>query len=714
MQILTFAQTPLSYKISEVENIPQRQIQFVFEGPDNLTWIGSGRELLRYDTDQAVNLKSISPGIALKNSVSQMMEYQDKLFLHVKGDSCLLQIAPNGMLSLSEYCTPNNQILHIAKNQSDLFVLSIENDEHRIFKTNGKRLNLFKKLSMVSNLQSACIYVDSSKLYYINEEQLCVFDLFGNQLDCVQLHAKTQNTFNKNTLSIGKFQDKIIFSHPYLTGIQEASFFQKKLSYNQLYNIQNFSVALLKFDQYNNALVAWSDQNGFLYKISRFGIRDKCIPDNFVLEDKTMQTMSGKNFMNQVTIGGYFGLRHISFPKQIFTNLLSKSLKNDKYLENGFSMRGIVKVDEDLFMAREINTIYKYNPKNEALDTLKLTDQFGKQIILKCTNDLLYLKNLDRLYIASCGEAAQNYLISINPKNGKSMVYEAPARIQSMALGASPMMISCAFSSDSIGFGEFDTSNGKFTQLFAKQHAANFYIREIDGLFFVGSKNGLKILNKDKQPVQTYKNLISVIGNDEIYHISNDKDLIFIGSAHNGLFVIDKMTNKFKQVNDQAGLKSNAIASVIVDDANFIWLATFNGLYLMDSTFKTVKEFTVFDGINHNEFNRYSYVKDGSNLYFGSINGMLKVDVANLSASSYVKANPIYLQKMVYFDRNIKTSKLVYFSQFPSVLSLKSHESNHRLSFVNRTGNDKLILRAQLSDEDSEWRYQDIEGYISI
>lgn len=713
-QIFIFAQTPLSYKISDVDNIPQRQIQFVFEGPDQLTWIASGRELLRYDADRAVNVKSISPSLALKNSVTQMIEFKDQLLLLVNGDSCLYQIASSGMITTSDYCIPNNQIRQVAKNQNDLYLLSIENGEHRIFQTNGKRLNLFKKFPSVSNPQNVCIYVDNTKLYYLNEEKLCVFDLFGNQLDCIPLQAKTQNTFNKNVMCIGKFQDKIIFAHPYLTGIHEADFFQKKLTQSQIYNINNFSVALLKFDDLQNAIVAWSDKNGFLYKLSRFGIRDKCLPDDFVLEDKTLQTLAGKNFMNQVTIGGYFGLRHISFPKQIFTNLLSKTLKNDKYLEDGFSMRGIVKVNDDLYLAREINSIYRYNHKTAQLDTLKLFDQNSRQILLKCTNDLLYVKNLDRLFIASCGDAAQNYLISVNPKTGKSTVYQAPARIQSMTLDTSTKVITCGFSSDSIGIGEFDLTRGQFTNIITKQNAANFYIRQIDDLFFIGTKNGLQVLSQDKKPIPKYKNLVSAIGNDEIYHISQDKNLVFIGSAHNGLFVLNTAANTFKQVNDQVGIKSNAIASVVVDDANFLWLATFNGLYLMDSTFKTIKEFTVFDGINHNEFNRYSYFKDDSRLYFGSINGILKVDVENLFASSYVKSNPIYLQKMVYFDRNIKTTKLVYFSKFPNVLTLKSHESNHRLSFGNRTSSEKLILRAQLSNEDTDWRYQDIEGYISI
>jgi ligand-binding sensor domain-containing protein/two-component sensor histidine kinase len=114
---------------------------------------------------------------------------------------------------------------------------------------------------------------------------------------------------------------------------------------------------------------------------------------------------------------------------------------------------------------------------------------------------------------------------------------------------------------------------------------------------------------------------------DVVYTLCNDPTdqdkYLWIGTKGGGLNRLDKSTGKFISYTTDNGLPNNVVYGILTDNDGNLWLSTNKGLSKFNPVRKTFRNFTVGDGVQSNEFNRYAYVKltDGT-LVFGGMQGI--------------------------------------------------------------------------------------------
>lgn len=118
-----------------------------------------------------------------------------------------------------------------------------------------------------------------------------------------------------------------------------------------------------------------------------------------------------------------------------------------------------------------------------------------------------------------------------------------------------------------------------------------------------------------------------------------------------GLLKLNPKTYEYTEFNKSNGLAGDLIYSLIPDN-NYIWLGTSDGLSCFNIATNQIKNYTVKDGLSHNEFNAYSKLKSADGMiYMGGMNGINSFN-PNQFYGSQNAASRLLLSKIEYFDEN--------------------------------------------------------------
>jgi hypothetical protein len=129
------------------------------------------------------------------------------------------------------------------------------------------------------------------------------------------------------------------------------------------------------------------------------------------------------------------------------------------------------------------------------------------------------------------------------------------------------------------------------------------------------------------------------ISKNSILSIYQDKSgTLWVGTDGGGLNRLDSATNSFTRFGEEAGLPNNVIYSILEDNKGYLWLSTNYGISHFDPTAgKSVRNYTVDDGLQGNEFNSNASARDrDGRLYFGGVNGLTVFNPALISESPFV------------------------------------------------------------------------------
>lgn len=125
------------------------------------------------------------------------------------------------------------------------------------------------------------------------------------------------------------------------------------------------------------------------------------------------------------------------------------------------------------------------------------------------------------------------------------------------------------------------------------------FFKDSRGRLWVGTNNGLNLLNDDQHSFQNHRqNTLQPhwFGNNPITAIAEDNDnQLWLGTERNGLFVLNLSNQKIEHYltssDKHSSLPHNSIAALHRDRAGNIWVGTFNGLCLFNSSTKTFTNF---------------------------------------------------------------------------------------------------------------------------
>lgn len=111
----------------------------------------------------------------------------------------------------------------------------------------------------------------------------------------------------------------------------------------------------------------------------------------------------------------------------------------------------------------------------------------------------------------------------------------------------------------------------------------------------------------------------------------NADGTLWIGTGGGGLFLYHPATGHYEQFDQNRGLANNKVAGILPGDNGDIWVSTFFGLSYFNRQTQAFINFFEEDGLTHNEFNRWSFLKDSDGrLHFGSLNGVTAFRPADL------------------------------------------------------------------------------------
>ncbi len=235
------------------------------------------------------------------------------------------------------------------------------------------------------------------------------------------------------------------------------------------------------------------------------------------------------------------------------------------------------------------------------------------------------------------------------------------------------------------------------------------------------AENGLYLIDKNNTVVDYYGSLVSDKSHHlpiaTIYDMQEDKNgICWIATNGEGLFRWDwrqsgtGQTIKIKQFTTKEGLPSMVLYRIEEDEANNLWIGSYNGLLRFNTINFSTYTYTTDDGLTHNEFNRTASFKaaDGK-LYFGGLDGVNAFDPKKLMESD--TKNEPSLQMIALHQFSGKANKLldvlIAFNQTKKI-TLAPWDSFLTLEFQLLDFKDRKHLYAyKIEGIDTDWNYID-------
>lgn len=244
-------------------------------------------------------------------------------------------------------------------------------------------------------------------------------------------------------------------------------------------------------------------------------------------------------------------------------------------------------------------------------------------------------------------------------------------------------------------------------------HYTNFK-EDSDGNLWAGSyRDGLLFYNPKtkKKEVFTYdyKNP-NGISNNTMNAIFEDSSNNLWIATENGLNLVNRKTHTFTKFTTKNGMPSNVFYSILEDDAKNLWLTTSKGLVKFGPDHKTIKIFTTANGLLSDQFNYNSAFKDSNgDMYFGNLNGMISFNPKHFTKNKYTPF--IYITNLQINNKDIEVnsqdSPIDQSISFIDELKLNNSQTSFNLEFaaLNYTAPELTEYWYQLENVNNDWVY---------
>lgn len=145
--------------------------------------------------------------------------------------------------------------------------------------------------------------------------------------------------------------------------------------------------------------------------------------------------------------------------------------------------------------------------------------------------------------------------------------------------------------------------------------------------------------------------------------VIDNNNTLWLASGGEGLIALDLESYEIrKRIGIDEGLNSLDVYAPVVDNYGFVWSATNNGLYRIDTKNFHVRHFSVFEGLPASEFNgKAAFKRQNGHLMFGSIAGLVSFNPEDFvpSANQFTPQAP-KITDISLLSRNIDFTPSMY------------------------------------------------------
>ncbi|WP_300602141.1 two-component regulator propeller domain-containing protein [Niabella sp.] len=262
----------------------------------------------------------------------------------------------------------------------------------------------------------------------------------------------------------------------------------------------------------------------------------------------------------------------------------------------------------------------------------------------------------------------------------------------------------------------YNSSNNNFISpsYFPRGGFYSSILETTDGTIWAGTfQDGLHYYNPRKnifgrlQVLQQHKDRLSE-NRITFIHESSGKDLWI--ATEDGLYMINPASQKVTIYTTATGLPSNLVYTIIEDDLHRHWITTSKGLVLLDQHNRVLRTFTKTSGLLGDQFNYSSAFKapDG-HIYYGSVKGMISFNPSELVPDNYTP--PVYITNFSVFNVPLTISQqqgaLSQSLLITRHITLTHTQSTFNIDFaaINFTAPDNVEYAYKLEGLDKDWNY---------
>ena len=383
----------------------------------------------------------------------------------------------------------------------------------------------------------------------------------------------------------------------------------------------------------------------------------------------------------------------------------------------GNTMRGIFEDKNGTIFAKcENNNAFLYKTLNGEVDTLQIQLNKVDLEAIQHTANFFVVDN-KKEHVFTLGET----LMKINLKDGSVQRYDEFRNYVTFK-GQNPLI---KLRNGKLLFGQslsqlvlFDIENETSTLLFKdskiEDDISNYKFFEeskTDSIIWIGTQNDglLKVHLKGRLEKNFTTKTTPNISRNCIRALEEDNDgSLWVGTYGGGLNHISADGNTVKTFTESQQLPNNNVVGLLSDEANGLWISTYNGLSHFDKTTEIFQNYYTEDGLTHFEFNYASSFKDSrGHFYFGGMNGLNTFKPEDIVRES----NPPKLRLLSasgYNNQNKSSFTEDYIKTKFTALELSPYDQYFEINWTMPSyfQNQKNTYSTKLEGFEDRWFYQ--------
>lgn len=189
---------------------------------------------------------------------------------------------------------------------------------------------------------------------------------------------------------------------------------------------------------------------------------------------------------------------------------------------------------------------------------------------------------------------------------------------------------------------------------------------------------------------------------------------LWIGTFGGGVNHYLPHNRQINYYNVDDGLADNNVVGILPESDSILWISTYNGLSRFNKNNESFQNFSVEDGLTHNEFNYASYYKDRKGrFYFGGMNGFIRFDPdTRFERNTLPDLQFVSITK--YDQRANETSTLDLIQNKLDGLTISPYDAYFQLNWTmtNYFNNQENKYYVKMEGLDDDWTFLENTPFI--